>query len=59
MKRLYRVLRRERDSNSRKSYPFVSLANWWFQPLTHLSVVSFLKSAAKIHFFFIEKNFEP
>jgi hypothetical protein len=30
-------LRRERDSNPRYSYPYVSLANWWFQPLTHPS----------------------
>ena len=25
----------ERDSNSRYSYPYDSLANCWFQPLTH------------------------
>ena len=31
------LLRRERDSNPRYSYPYVSLANWWFQPLTHPS----------------------
>ena len=31
------TLRRERDSNPRYSYPYVSLANWWFQPLTHPS----------------------
>lgn len=24
------TLRRERDSNPRYSYPYVSLANWWF-----------------------------
>ena len=29
--------RREGDSNPRYSYPYVSLANWWFQPLTHPS----------------------
>ena len=30
-------LRRERDSNSRYRYQYVSLANWWFKPLTHLT----------------------
>ena len=30
--------RRERDSNSRYSFPYDSLANCWFQPLTHLSI---------------------
>ena len=30
-------LRREGDSNPRYSYPYDSLANCWFQPLTHLS----------------------
>jgi hypothetical protein len=33
-----RIQRRERDSNPRYRYQYVSLANWWFQPLTHLSV---------------------
>ncbi|MFM1893133.1 MAG: hypothetical protein RIQ90_299 [Bacteroidota bacterium] len=28
-------LRWERDSNPRYSYPYDSLANCWFQPLTH------------------------
>ncbi len=32
-----KLLRRERDSNPRYSYPYVSLANWWFKPLTHPS----------------------
>ena len=33
-----RILQRKRgDSNPRYSYPYVSLANWWFQPLTHTS----------------------
>ena len=31
------VLRRGRDSNSRIGFPIDSLANCWFQPLTHLS----------------------
>jgi hypothetical protein len=39
------VLRREGDSNPRYSYPYGSLANCWFKPLTHLS---FLSSATKI-----------
>ena len=30
-------LRRGRDSNSWYGYPYGSLANCWFQPLTHLS----------------------
>ena len=30
--------RREGDSNPRYGYPYDSLANCWFQPLTHLSV---------------------
>ncbi len=35
---MYRYIQRKRrDSNSRNSCPFVSLANWWFQPLTHTS----------------------
>lgn len=34
---LFLSMRRERDSNPRYSYPYVSLANWWFQPLTHPS----------------------
>ncbi len=29
------LLRWERDSNPRYSYPYDSLANCWFQPLTH------------------------
>ena len=32
--------RREGDSNPRYSFPYDSLANCWFQPLTHLSVLS-------------------
>ena len=31
------ALRREGDSNPRYSYPYGSLANCWFKPLTHLS----------------------
>ncbi len=29
--------RRKGDSNPRYSYPYDSLANCWFKPLTHLS----------------------
>ena len=35
--------RRKGDSNPRYSYPYDSLANCWFQPLTHLSVSRFIK----------------
>ncbi len=31
------VLRREGDSNPRYGYPYGSLANCWFKPLTHRS----------------------
>ena len=31
------VLRKLGDSNPRYGYPYVSLANWWFQPLTQTS----------------------
>ncbi len=31
------ALRKEGDSNPRYGNPHVSLANWWFQPLTHPS----------------------
>ncbi len=31
-------LRKEGDSNPRYPYEYVSLANWWFQPLTHPSL---------------------
>ncbi len=33
------VWRREGDSNPRYSYPYGSLANCWFKPLTHLSII--------------------
>ena len=31
------ILRKRGDSNPRYSYPYDSLANCWFQPLTHPS----------------------
>ena len=31
-------MRKEGDSNPRYGNPYVSLANWWFQPLTHPSL---------------------
>ena len=34
---LFFVLRRKGDSNPRYPYEYDSLANCWFQPLTHLS----------------------
>ena len=30
--------RKRGDLNPRYGYPYVSLANWWFQPLTHTSM---------------------
>ena len=36
------LLRREGDSNPRYGCPYGSLANCWFQPLTHLSVSLFI-----------------
>ena len=36
-RRIALSLRREGDSNPRYSYPYGSLANCWFKPLTHLS----------------------
>ena len=30
-------LRREGDSNPRYPFEYASLANWWIQPLSHLS----------------------
>ena len=42
------VLRREGDSNPRYGYPYGSLANCWFKPLTHRSIqlkARFLKEA--------------
>ena len=35
----YDALRRKGDSNPRYPYEYDSLANCWFQPLTHLSFV--------------------
>ena len=57
-------LRKEGDSNPRYGYPYDSLANCWFQPLTHPSprlardrqllseLALFPKSAAKVLLFF-------
>ena len=39
------VLRKLGDSNPRYGNPYVSLANWWFQPLTQ---TSFRLAGAKI-----------
>ncbi len=36
---LFSFLRRKGDSNPRYPYEYDSLANCWFQPLTHLSFV--------------------
>ena len=51
--------RREGDSNPRYGYPYDSLANCWFQPLTHLTkTVSVSKNCAAkvVHFFEFQKN---
>ena len=39
------LLRKLGDSNPRYGYPYVSLANWWFQPLTQ---TSFLRGSWRI-----------
>ena len=57
-------LRREGDSNPRYSYPYDSLANCWFQPLTHLSKADkkpnptpfYQKRVQRYCFFFIYAN---
>ena len=55
--------RKEGDSNPRYPFEYVSLANWWFQPLTHPSrdgaVVErrFSKRSAKIRRIFESANF--
>ncbi len=41
----FMILRREGDSNPRYPYGYGSLANCWFQPLTHLSGLKFLPFA--------------
>ena len=51
-----KIQRRERDSNPRYRYQYVSLANWWFQPLTHLSVSP--KRFANIDPFFLLAKLE-
>ena len=45
-------LRWEGDSNPRYGYPYVSLANWWFQPLTHPTKLTFFYyRTEKIYYF--------
>ena len=43
-------LRKEGDSNPRYGNPHVSLANWWFQPLTHPSSQGSIFRVAKHSF---------
>ena len=59
-------LRKVGDSNPRYGNPYVSLANWWFQPLTQPSLLlssvaklalSSKASAKVIHFFESNKIF--
>ena len=40
---LFHFQRKLRDSNSWYGCPYVSLANWWFQPLTQTSLLSLLR----------------
>ena len=52
-------LRKRGDSNPRYGYPYVSLANWWFQPLTHTSgFVSDFASANIVKVFRLTKPFD-
>jgi hypothetical protein len=51
---LFNVSQRERDSNPRYRYQYVSLANWWFQPLTHPSI-SLKRNANICLFYFLTK----
>ena len=52
------ILRKRGDSNPRYSYPYDSLANCWFQPLTHPSKMGHLpKSGAKVLLFFDMSKF--
>ena len=54
------VLRRKGDSNPRYSYPYDSLANCWFQPLTHLSLHwPWLTAFARILSHFPDSNWGP
>ena len=53
-------LRKRGDSNPRYGYPYVSLANWWFQPLTHTSrFVSDFASANIVKDLLVAKPFTP
>ena len=49
-------LRREGDSNPRYSYPYDSLANCWFQPLTHLTKPLSVLRLQIYKTFFISQN---
>ena len=49
---LEHLLRKRGDSNPRYSYPYDSLANCWFQPLTHPSGGFSPKATAKVLLFF-------
>ncbi len=53
----YRFSRKRGDSNPRYGYPYVSLANWWFQPLTHTSMAAFLILRVQIYLnFYYQQN---
>ena len=55
------LMRKRGDSNPRYGNPYVSLANWWFQPLTHTSLpccASFFRLRCKGRtYFWINKPF--
>ena len=47
-------LRREGDSNPRYSFPYGSLANCWFKPLTHLSNKIMISSTIALRSFLLQ-----
>ena len=51
------LMRKRRDSNSWYSYPYDSLANCWFQPLTHTSFLGFAGTKV-LHLFDLAKSFD-
>ena len=44
VRRISLSMRKRGDSNPRYGNPYVSLANWWFQPLTHPSFKTLKRS---------------
>ena len=57
---LHCILRKLGDSNPRYGCPYVSLANWWFQPLTQTSFPHLFSNAVqKYNIFRIYKGITP